>query len=114
MTGLHQLRALGALQFCPGSAAHRQRQPAAGRPEGNNAGGSGVPGGRRGHPDVQGVGDGIGEPAPVVTGGATEIPGSGTGLVGLAERAALSGGRLEHGLDSQGEFRLRAWLPWPA
>jgi signal transduction histidine kinase len=52
-------------------------------------------------------------PAPVLTTGATQIPGSGTGLVGLTERATLSGGHLEHGLDGQGGFRLRAWLPWP-
>jgi signal transduction histidine kinase len=51
-------------------------------------------------------------PAPVVALSATLIPGSGTGLVGLAERTALSGGRLEHGLDENGDFRLRAWLPW--
>ena len=51
--------------------------------------------------------------APVVAAGGTGIPGSGTGLVGLAERATLSGGRLEHGLDERGDFRLRAWLPWP-
>jgi signal transduction histidine kinase len=51
-------------------------------------------------------------PAPVLAAGATGIPGSGTGLVGLAERASLSGGRLEHGVDGQGDFRLRAWLPW--
>ncbi|MBV8710296.1 MAG: sensor histidine kinase [Solirubrobacterales bacterium] len=51
-------------------------------------------------------------PAPVLAAAATQIPGSGTGLVGLAERAALSGGELEHGLDGQGDFRLRAWLPW--
>jgi hypothetical protein len=50
---------------------------------------------------------------PVLAAGATGIPGSGTGLVGLAERAALSGGRLEHGLDEHGDFTLRAWLPWP-
>jgi hypothetical protein len=31
----------------------------------------------------------------------------------LAERATLSGGHLEHGLDERGDFRLRAWLPWP-
>jgi signal transduction histidine kinase len=49
----------------------------------------------------------------VLAGGGAAIPGSGTGLVGLAERAALSGGRLEHGLDEQGDFRIRAWLPWP-
>jgi len=52
-------------------------------------------------------------PAPVLTAGATEIPGSGTGLVGLAERAALAGGRLDHGFDRRGDFYLRAWLPWP-
>ena len=44
---------------------------------------------------------------------AVAIPGSGTGLVGLAERTALSGGHLEHGLDERGDFQLRAWLPWP-
>ena len=52
-------------------------------------------------------------PAPVLAAGEPEIPGSGTGLVGLAERATLSGGHLEHGLDEDGNFRLRAWLPWP-
>ncbi len=52
-------------------------------------------------------------PAPVLAVRATEIPGSGTGLVGLAERVTLSGGRLEHGVDEHGDFQLRAWLPWP-
>lgn len=52
-------------------------------------------------------------PAPVLAAGGPQIPGSGAGLVGLAERATLSGGHLEHGLDEDGEFRLRAWLPWP-
>jgi len=52
-------------------------------------------------------------PAPVVANGAPEIPGAGTGLVGLTERAALSGGRLEHGRDENGDFTLSAWLPWP-
>jgi signal transduction histidine kinase len=51
--------------------------------------------------------------APVATVGALEIPGSGSGLVGLAERATLSGGHLEHGRDERGDFHLRAWLPWP-
>jgi signal transduction histidine kinase len=50
-------------------------------------------------------------PAPV--GGGTAIPGTGTGLVGLAERAGLAGGRLTHGPMSNGDFELRAWLPWP-
>jgi signal transduction histidine kinase len=51
--------------------------------------------------------------APVLAGVGPEIPGSGTGLVGLTERATLSGGHLVHGLDEDGDFRLRAWLPWP-
>jgi signal transduction histidine kinase len=42
-----------------------------------------------------------------------EIPGAGTGIVGLTERVALAGGRLEHGA-ADGQWRLRAWLPWPA
>jgi signal transduction histidine kinase len=36
----------------------------------------------------------------------------GFGLVGLAERAAAGHGRLEHGLTADGEFLIRAWLPW--
>jgi signal transduction histidine kinase len=52
-------------------------------------------------------------PVPVPAVGSAAIPGSGTGLLGLAERASLSGGRLEHGVDEHGDFRLRAWLPWP-
>ena len=52
-------------------------------------------------------------PSPVLATGESKIPGTGTGLLGLAERATLSGGRLEHGLDEHGHFRLRAWLPWP-
>ena len=51
--------------------------------------------------------------AAVLAAGGTKIPGSGTGLVGLAERAALSGGHLDHGLVENGDFRLHAWLPWP-
>jgi len=41
-----------------------------------------------------------------------EIPGTGTGLIGLRERVDLIGGRLEHERTPDGEFRLRAWLPW--
>jgi signal transduction histidine kinase len=40
--------------------------------------------------------------------------GDGRGLLGLAERAALVEGRLEHGRTPDGDFRLFAWLPWPA
>jgi signal transduction histidine kinase len=46
--------------------------------------------------------------------GAADIPGAGTGIVGLAERASLAGGRLEHGRTTTGDWRLWAWLPWPA
>jgi len=52
-------------------------------------------------------------PAPVLAAGAREMPGSGTGLLGLTERATLSGGRVAHGLDEHGDFLLAAWLPWP-
>jgi signal transduction histidine kinase len=52
-------------------------------------------------------------PAPVLATGEPKIPGTGTGLLGLAERATLCGGRLEHGLDEHNDFNLRAWLPWP-
>ncbi|GIF30481.1 two-component sensor histidine kinase [Actinoplanes utahensis] len=41
------------------------------------------------------------------------IPGTGVGLIGLAERALLAGGRLDHGRTG-GEFVLTAWLPWQA
>ncbi|GGL89461.1 sensor histidine kinase [Micromonospora yangpuensis] len=44
---------------------------------------------------------------------APEIPGTGTGLVGIAERVSLAGGRLTHGRDDTGDFHLTAWLPWP-
>jgi signal transduction histidine kinase len=39
--------------------------------------------------------------------------GTGTGLIGLAERVVLAGGTLEHGPDADGDFHLRATLPWP-
>ncbi|OZM70157.1 sensor histidine kinase [Amycolatopsis antarctica] len=46
---------------------------------------------------------------------ATPAPGRpGRGLTGLGERAALAGGRLEHGGVPGGGWRLTAWLPWPA
>ena len=40
-------------------------------------------------------------------------PGSGLGLIGLAERVHLIGGRLEHGRTRDDRFRVRAVLPWP-
>jgi signal transduction histidine kinase len=42
-----------------------------------------------------------------------EQPGTGTGLIGLAERVALAGGELRHGPDARGDFVLSATLPWP-
>ena len=50
--------------------------------------------------------------AAVLTAG--ELPGAGTGLVALAERVSLAGGVLVHGPTSEGDFALRAALPWPA
>jgi len=55
----------------------------------------------------------IRNPCPMGAGGGTAIPGAGIGLIGLTERAALAGGRLEHGPTPAGEFRLWVWLPWP-
>ncbi|MEA2270028.1 MAG: hypothetical protein QOC64_2638 [Solirubrobacteraceae bacterium] len=49
--------------------------------------------------------------APVAVGAGTSLPGAGTGLVGLAERVSLAGGELEHGVDPDGAFVLRARLP---
>lgn len=40
-------------------------------------------------------------------------PGTGTGLIGLAERVQLAGGQLDHRQTAR-EFRLLAWLPWLA
>ncbi|TYP89155.1 sensor histidine kinase [Blastococcus xanthinilyticus] len=53
-------------------------------------------------------------PPPVGDEAPGHLPGSGTGLVGLLERVSLAGGTLEHGWTPEGEFRLRAVLPWPA
>jgi len=44
---------------------------------------------------------------------AGHIPGAGAGLIGLTERAGLAGGRLEHGPTPEGDYVVRAWLPWP-
>ncbi|MEU7423707.1 histidine kinase [Streptomyces sp. NPDC040750] len=40
------------------------------------------------------------------------VPGSGQGLIGLSERATLTGGHLDHGTTPDGGFEVRAWLPW--
>ncbi|MFC5727833.1 MULTISPECIES: histidine kinase [Nocardioides] len=52
--------------------------------------------------------------------GPTRTPGAGLGLVGLAERTALRGGWLAHGIEEPGAgtsvpiFVLHVWLPWAA
>ncbi|WP_405625381.1 MULTISPECIES: sensor histidine kinase [unclassified Streptomyces] len=49
---------------------------------------------------------------PAPEGDVPSVPGSGQGLIGLTERATLAGGRLVHGAERDGGFRVRAWLPW--
>ena len=44
--------------------------------------------------------------------GAGNLPGSGLGLTGLAERVRLAGGELQIEPQNQGEFVLKVWLPW--
>ena len=45
--------------------------------------------------------------------GQPAAPGSGLGLIGLTERTALRGGRLEHRRDGA-MFVLHGWIPWAA
>nr|WP_218908291.1 histidine kinase [Micromonospora jinlongensis] len=56
----------------------------------------------------------IGNRWPVGAPAGGTLPGAGTGLVGISERVTLAGGRLAYGRDDAGDFRLAAWLPWPA
>jgi signal transduction histidine kinase len=49
--------------------------------------------------------------APVAVAAGSPLPGAGTGLIGLTERVALAGGELEHGVDADGAFVVRARLP---
>lgn len=51
---------------------------------------------------------------PAPDGPVPPVPGSGQGLIGLTERAALTGGTLTHGTTRDGGFEVRAWLPWRA
>jgi len=53
----------------------------------------------------------VGSAAPAGPGVAA-VNGSGTGLIGLTERVRLAGGELEHATSADGEFWLRARLPW--
>ncbi len=58
----------------------------------------------------EGLSVSVRNPAP--EGEVPHVPGSGQGLIGLTERATLTGGRLEHGPAADGGFEVRAWLPW--
>ena len=49
--------------------------------------------------------------APVAVPASSQLPGAGTGLIGLTERVTLAGGELESGVDPAGAFVLRASLP---
>lgn len=51
---------------------------------------------------------------PIRVGSSLDVPSSGLGLMGLAERATLAGGRLRHEVTGDREFALTVWLPWPA
>ncbi|RKN21137.1 histidine kinase [Micromonospora musae] len=53
----------------------------------------------------------VSNPLPPESTAAT-IPGAGAGLTGLAERLAIDGGVIEHGV-TDGTFRLTTRLPWP-
>ncbi|MFF4219673.1 sensor histidine kinase [Streptomyces nondiastaticus] len=67
------------------------------------------PGGERGEP---GGTDGSGATDGSTARSSAAVPGSGQGLIGLAERAALAGGRCSHGPTPDGGFRIHGWLPW--
>lgn len=47
-----------------------------------------------------------------LTSGSTGVPGSGMGLLGLGERAQVTGGRISHGVTDDRFFDLEVWLPW--
>lgn len=50
--------------------------------------------------------------APVGRERSMPLPASGLGLLGLAERVALAGGRFSHGEEPGGGYAVRAWIPW--
>lgn len=49
---------------------------------------------------------------PRAVGPVGTAPESGLGLLGLAERVDLAGGRMEHGWTPEGMHRLSVWIPW--
>jgi signal transduction histidine kinase len=60
-----------------------------------------------------GQGDGLLVELSNLAGHEGSLAGSGTGLIGLTERVRLAGGELDHAVSADGEFVLRARLPWP-
>jgi signal transduction histidine kinase len=60
-----------------------------------------------------GPGDGLLVALSNLAGREGSLAGSGTGLIGLTERVRLAGGELDHAVSADGEFVLRARLPWP-
>jgi signal transduction histidine kinase len=70
------------------------------------------------HVRVEGAPDGllvveVRNERPAPDAGTSPRGGAGVGLVGVAERARLAGGGLDHGPADDGGYRLRAVLPWP-
>ncbi|MCP3422172.1 sensor histidine kinase [Nocardioides pinisoli] len=61
---------------------------------------------------ADGIVIGVRNAAPVARATVPSLPASGLGLLGLAERAALAGGRISHGTDTTGGYAVRAWIPW--
>jgi signal transduction histidine kinase len=50
--------------------------------------------------------------APLAPAPPPAMPGAGSGLIGLGERVELVGGELRHQVAADGDFVLRATLPW--
>lgn len=51
---------------------------------------------------------------PLRVGGRADAPPSGYGLVGVAERVRIAGGRFRHELTGDDRFVAQAWIPWSA
>ena len=50
--------------------------------------------------------------ANALSGTTTEVGPPGFGLVGVAERVKMHGGRLTAGPTAAGQFEVNVWLPW--
>jgi signal transduction histidine kinase len=66
---------------------------------------------RVGGSPTEGIEVSLSNPEPVGDGRHLATPGAGLGLIGLAERTELVGGRLTHRRTRSG-FALHAWIPW--